>query len=440
MSKDSSSSNSSLSSPSNGSDSSYIDKSLGEEFARTILKNKYILIDKIGYGTFSGVWLAVDIDNLNLYAIKIQHIDDYYDGEKEATFLTNIPKKCVNLPKLVEHFDTKNPLNPVYMNLCMVMDLYIGSVDNLINKGGFTNGFDVKICNKIILDVLNGLETLNNMGYMHTDIKPENVLIKGLNPIYEEFNNAIKESDKVKELIKQINNKFNEYKLHLLDKKTKIYVDRKRKFNTDKTSICKKISNELINMFKKICNKYCLEKYIDDNENIFVPNYYLKKFDFKDKIKDNLLNYTYVLSDFGTIKHIGQEHNSEIQTRYYRAPEVIFGCYWNKSVDIWSIGCLYFECLTGDLLFDPKNDEEHDTDAVHLYWISQLIELDMEQYKNGIYFTRTRTQLKYKRKIKWSELFIDYNIDLDDNTIMIMELTIANPKDRNSINQIKLLL
>jgi hypothetical protein len=235
-----------------------------------------------------------------------------------------------------------------------------------------------------------------------------------------------------------INNKFNEYKLHLLDKKTKIYVDRKRKFNTDKTSICKKISNELINMFKKICNKYCLEKYIDDNENIFVPNYYLKKFDFKDKIKDNLLNYTYVLSDFGTIKHIGKEHNSEIQTRYYRAPEVIFGCYWNKSVDIWSIGCLYFECLTGDLLFDPENDKNHDTDTVHLYWISQLIELDLEQYKNGIYYN-SRKNVENKTKIKWMELFMDYNynLDLDSDILRFIKMTINNPNQRNNINNLK---
>ena len=82
-----SSSNNSSNSSSNGSDGSYYDKTKGEEFGCHVLKNKYILIDKIGVGTFSAVWLAVSIVDSNLYAIKIQHIEDFYDGEKEAKFL-----------------------------------------------------------------------------------------------------------------------------------------------------------------------------------------------------------------------------------------------------------------------------------------------------------------------------------------------------------------
>ena len=165
----------------------------------------------------------------------------------------------------------------------------------------------------------------------------------------------------------------------------------------------------------------------------------MKKFDFKDKIKDNLFNYTYVLSDFGSIKLIGKEYNDEIQTRYYRAPEVICGCYWNKSVDIWSIGCLYFECLTGDLLFDPENNKEHDTDTVHLHWISQLIDLDMEQYKNNTHYIIEPNSSD--KKISWSDLLLDYKKEInDENTIKFLKRTITNPKDRIYINDLKKIL
>ena len=66
------------------------DKSKGEEFKFMTLNDKYVLIDKIGAGTFSAVWLAICIKNMELYAIKIQHLSNYDDGEKEAKFLTKI--------------------------------------------------------------------------------------------------------------------------------------------------------------------------------------------------------------------------------------------------------------------------------------------------------------------------------------------------------------
>jgi serine/threonine-protein kinase SRPK3 len=44
----------------------------------------------------------------------------------------------------------------------------------------------------------------------------------------------------------------------------------------------------------------------------------------------------------------------DIQTRQYRAPEILIGAKWNERVDNWSMACLTFELLTGDYLFDPR--------------------------------------------------------------------------------------
>lgn len=46
--------------------------------------------------------------------------------------------------------------------------------------------------------------------------------------------------------------------------------------------------------------------------------------------------------------------NVDIQTRQYRAPEILIGAKWNERVDNWSMACLTFELLTGDYLFDPR--------------------------------------------------------------------------------------
>ena len=49
-----------------------------------------------------------------------------------------------------------------------------------------------------------------------------------------------------------------------------------------------------------------------------------------------------------------------MQTRQYRAPEVIVGMAYTEKIDIWSVGCQAFELVTGDLLFKPKADRGYE--------------------------------------------------------------------------------
>ncbi|KAG6495663.1 hypothetical protein ZIOFF_043489 [Zingiber officinale] len=45
---------------------------------------------------------------------------------------------------------------------------------------------------------------------------------------------------------------------------------------------------------------------------------------------------------------------SYVQSRSYRAPEVILGLSYDKKIDIWSLGCILAELCTGNVLF--QND------------------------------------------------------------------------------------
>ena len=46
-------------------------------------------------------------------------------------------------------------------------------------------------------------------------------------------------------------------------------------------------------------------------------------------------------------------------TRWYRAPEVILcPSEYSKAVDIWSIGCIFAEMVTGKPLFMGKNESD----------------------------------------------------------------------------------
>lgn len=47
-----------------------------------------------------------------------------------------------------------------------------------------------------------------------------------------------------------------------------------------------------------------------------------------------------------------------IQSRFYRAPEVILGAPYTCSIDMWSFGCILAELLTGFPLFPGENENE----------------------------------------------------------------------------------
>lgn len=68
------------------------------------------------------------------------------------------------------------------------------------------------------------------------------------------------------------------------------------------------------------------------------------------------------LADFGLGRAFSvpmMKLTHEVVTLYYRAPEILLGApYYSTPVDIWSIGCIFAEMVTGDPLF--KADSEID--------------------------------------------------------------------------------
>ncbi|KAL6751344.1 kinase-like domain-containing protein [Haematococcus lacustris] len=63
--------------------------------------------------------------------------------------------------------------------------------------------------------------------------------------------------------------------------------------------------------------------------------------------------------DFGSATWEEQYHSSVVSTRHYRAPEVILGMGWTYPCDMWSVGCILVELLTGDALFQTHENLEH---------------------------------------------------------------------------------
>jgi dual specificity tyrosine-phosphorylation-regulated kinase 2/3/4 len=69
------------------------------------------------------------------------------------------------------------------------------------------------------------------------------------------------------------------------------------------------------------------------------------------------------LVDFGSGSFRGEQAYTYVQSRFYRAPEVIMRLLppptsYSEKVDMWSLGCILAELYTGEPLFPGNNEQE----------------------------------------------------------------------------------
>ena len=60
--------------------------------------------------------------------------------------------------------------------------------------------------------------------------------------------------------------------------------------------------------------------------------------------------------DYGSSCFIGQRIYTYVQSRFYRAPEIILGIPYTPAIDVWSFGCILAELYTGQPLFPGENE------------------------------------------------------------------------------------
>lgn len=62
--------------------------------------------------------------------------------------------------------------------------------------------------------------------------------------------------------------------------------------------------------------------------------------------------------DFGSSCFENEKVYTYIQSRFYRSPEVILGMTYGMPIDMWSLGCILAELLTGVPIFPGENEQE----------------------------------------------------------------------------------
>ena len=62
------------------------------------------------------------------------------------------------------------------------------------------------------------------------------------------------------------------------------------------------------------------------------------------------------LIDFGSSCFESEKVYTYIQSRFYRAPEVMLGIPYTEAIDMWSFGCILIELYTGFPIFPGENE------------------------------------------------------------------------------------
>uniref|UniRef100_A0AAR2LY27 non-specific serine/threonine protein kinase n=1 Tax=Pygocentrus nattereri TaxID=42514 RepID=A0AAR2LY27_PYGNA len=79
------------------------------------------------------------------------------------------------------------------------------------------------------------------------------------------------------------------------------------------------------------------------------------------------------IADLGNACWVHKHFTDDIQTRQYRSLEVLIGAGYGTPADIWSTACMAFELATGDYLFEPHSGEDYSRDEDHIALIIELL-------------------------------------------------------------------
>ena len=467
-----------------------------------VLLDRYIIMQKLGYGHFSTAWLALDTKYGSYVAIKIQkaaqqYIDAAYDEVEILQELGkhNFDKEWIN--SLKEYYkDEPEKLKDIEISenskvvqllnsfiyhgqngrhFCMVFEIVGVTLLELIKRYNY-KGIPLPYIRIITKQVLIGLDFLHRMCHIiHTDLKPENVLVCLTNDELREIQSNgylnIQKTDKKKKKNKnvelddsksqsdldpkgnltgkQIRKKRQKLRKKMermgmspqeIDKKLKEIMNEKKasiqendeedidvdNFDIDELIERPRISSvPKINLnskkdvynnddeddvnfdyfeknqplyeinlmeYGKILQKYLKEKtriLHDENyrRNIIAKNNILSS-DKTEKEKIKLMkqlnekmnrrgpeidpSIEVKVCDIGNACWFNHHFSTIIQTRQYRAPEVLLGINYNETSDIWSLACMIFELATGDFLFEPRKGDTYSKNDDHL---AQIIEL-----------------------------------------------------------------
>jgi serine/threonine protein kinase len=352
---------------SNSSNSDYSDYSDSTDddinWESHVINNQYLILNKLGEGSYCTVWNVYDVTNKRYIAFKIYNTEDTDDALEEKKIMDNIRKfKIDDIVLYEKSFIYKYNEDEYIIDIMPQYGYSLNDIKKLFRDHIYLPE-NQHIFNKYVEFIhrthdklTNILNIMHSNNIAHTDIKPENILID-----IQRLDTLI-----LIEQIKDLHNKL------------------KKKYN----------NNKLINILK-------------DNSKQFIEKLSISQQDICNYL--NEFNFNIKLCDMGTTLEFNSEQIYKKHTSYYKSPHIILKYPLDRKYDFWSLGCTLYELITSTVLFDPFEEnlvEKYDDieDLNLMYLITSTIGLPPDDIMTNskvrdIYFSFDKKNIRFYNKL-----------------------------------------